>query len=501
MSNGEQYDVCVIGSGPAGSTAATFVAMRGHRVLLIEKEALPLYKIGESLLPATVHGICGMLGVTEELKRQNFVRKLGGTFRWGRNKEPWTFAFAESSKFQGPTSYAYQVERIKFDAILLNNAKRKGVEVREQHTVQDLLFEEDRVCGVKLLDDSGREETIRSRYVVDASGHTSSVARHAGQRIYSKFFRNIAVFAYFRNADRLPGANSGNIFCAAFEKGWFWFIPLSKTLTSVGAVVGEEHSSLFHRGHEEALAELIASCAPIQSLLSKAVRCNDAPYDQISIRKDYSYCHSSFWRPGLVLIGDAACFIDPVFSSGVHLATYSALLAARSINTRLANCLNDEAAFQEFEARYRREYRCFYDFLTAFYDLDQDLESYYWSARVMMNSQEQGNHAFLSLVGGDASGELSHTCEVDKGKRGLDSKQIFPAAAGMSADMYVESGHQSTERKRFWNELNTEGFQLQLRAVLKSSAPPEQPMFRNGLVPSADGLHWLQPAAMAVSRV
>lgn len=504
MSNTEQYDVCVVGGGPGGSTAATFVAMCGHRVLLVEKEALPVYKIGESLLPSTIHGVCSMLGVSEEIKRQNFIRKLGGTFRWGKNKEPWTFAFAESERFQGPTSNAYQVERIKFDAILLNNAKRKGVEVRERHAVQDAVFDEGRVCGIRLVDDSGREKLIRSKYVIDASGHASKIARHAGERIYSKFFRNIAVFTYFKNGGRLPAPNAGNIFCAAFEKGWFWYIPLSETLTSVGAVIGEEHSSLFHRGHEAAFNELIASCEPIQNLLRHATRSTDAPYDQIRIRKDYSYCHTSFWIPGLVLIGDAACFIDPVFSSGVHLATYSALLAARSVNTRLANGLSDEVVFKEFEARYRREYTYFYDFLTAFYDLDQDLQSYYWTARRVTSCEEQGSCAFLNLVGGDASGELLGMSKTATAKRVLDADRIFPQAAGVSTDL--KSGGESTERRQFWSQLTAEGFQMQLRGVLKNSTPPERPLFKNGLVPSLDGLHWAQPAmsspaSVTVSRV
>jgi len=160
MTNDETYDVCVIGGGPAGSTAATFIAMCGHRVLLLEREALPVYKIGESLLPSTIHGICAMLGVTEELKAQNFIRKLGGTFRWGKSPEPWTFAFAESSRFPGPTSYAYQVERIKFDLVLLNNAKRKGVEVREEHRAAIRAKRRHHmillaVCGIGLCQHSG----------------------------------------------------------------------------------------------------------------------------------------------------------------------------------------------------------------------------------------------------------------------------------------------------------------------------------------------------------
>src|SRR5260221_385454 len=121
----EQFDTIVVGGGPGGSTVASFVAMQGHRVLLLDKEKFPVYKVGESLLPSTIHGICKMLGASEEIERAGFVRKQGGTFRWGRNKDLWTFAFSESEKFQGPTSYAYQVERLKFDSILLNNARRK----------------------------------------------------------------------------------------------------------------------------------------------------------------------------------------------------------------------------------------------------------------------------------------------------------------------------------------------------------------------------------------
>lgn len=500
MISSETYDVCVVGGGPAGSTAATFIAMCGHRVLLLERESLPVYKIGESLLPSTIHGICAMLGVTEELKAQNFVRKLGGTFRWGKSPEPWTFAFAESSRFQGPTSYAYQVERIKFDMVLLNNAKRKGVEVREQHRAREVIFDGERVSGLTVLDSFGRETVVRTKYVVDASGHSSTLAGHAGQRVYSEFFRNLAVFTYFENGKRMPAPGAGNIFCAAFEKGWFWYIPLSDTLTSVGAVIGREYSSILQRGYDVALDELIASCEPIRALLSSATRCTRPPYDKVRVRKDYSYSHTKFWKSGLVLIGDAACFIDPVFSSGVHLATYSALLAARSINTCLANHLSDEIAFEEFEARYRREFNVFYDFLMAFYDLDQDFESYYWTARRLMKEEAVGKHAFLNLVGGDASGELLVRPRPEARVRQGIGDLLFPAATGITADMYTESGHHSTERQRFWTELNTEGFRLQLRGALASAPAREHPLFKEGLVPSADGLHWFKPNPCGTPR-
>jgi halogenation protein CepH len=181
-----------------------------------------------------------------------------------------------------------------------------------------------------------------------------------------------------------------------------------------------------------------------------------------------------------------------VFSSGVHLATYSALLAARSINTCLGNHLSDEISFQEFEARYRREFDIFYDFLMAFYDLDQDFESYYWTARRLMKEENPGKDAFLNLVGGDASGELIARPRTESGVRKGIGELLFPAATGMTADMYAESGHHSSERQRFWTELNTEGFRLQLRGALDSAPAREHPLFKGGLVPSADGLRWAQ---------
>jgi halogenation protein CepH len=125
--NPEEFDVVVVGGGPGGSTLATLVAMQGHRVLILEKESFPRYQIGESLLPSTVHGVCRLTGVADELAEAGFTHKRGGTMRWGANPEPWTFAFSVSQKTAGKTSHAYQVERMKFDQILLDNARRKGV--------------------------------------------------------------------------------------------------------------------------------------------------------------------------------------------------------------------------------------------------------------------------------------------------------------------------------------------------------------------------------------
>lgn len=236
--NESGYDLVVVGGGPAGSTLAAFVAMRGHRVLLLEREHFPRYQIGESLLPATVHGICRMLGVSAEMERSGFTVKQGGTFRWGSNPEPWTFYFRRLPAFAAERSYAYQVERMRFDDILLRNARRAGADVREGCAVSSVVTGDGRVRGVRYTDADGHGRTATARFVIDASGHRGRTYRAmAGQRHYSEFFRNIALFAYFEDGMRLPAPNSGNILSAAFDDGWFWYIPLTERLTSVGAVV------------------------------------------------------------------------------------------------------------------------------------------------------------------------------------------------------------------------------------------------------------------------
>ncbi len=156
------------------------------------------------------------------------------------------------------------------------------------------------------------------------------------QRVYSKLFRNVALYAYYEGGKRLPAPNNGNILSAAFSGGWFWYIPLSPTLTSVGAVVDREHAKAHSRGHEaEAMQRFIDSCPIVKTFSSDASRITQGEYGKFRVRSDYSYCSESFWAPGMVLVGDAACFVDPVFSSGVHLLHSGALLAARSINSTL----------------------------------------------------------------------------------------------------------------------------------------------------------------------
>jgi halogenation protein CepH len=489
----EETDVVVVGGGPGGSTLATLVAMRGHRVILLEKEKFPRFQIGESLLPSTVHGVCRLTGVADKLAKAGFTKKRGGTQRWGANPEPWTFAFSVSPKMAGETSYAYQVERSKFDQILLDNARRKGVDVRERHAVTDVIEGGDRITGVSYTDPDGNPGTIHAKYVVDASGNRSRIYQRTGAtRQYSEFFRSLALFGYFEGGKRLPEPNSGNILSCAFDSGWFWYIPLKPTLTSVGAVVRREDAAKIQGDPEKALMALIAECPMISDYLRDAKRITEGQYGELRVRKDYSYANTKFWRPGMVLIGDAACFVDPIFSSGVHLATYSALLAARSINSVIAGTVDEKAAFSEFEQRYRREFGVYYEFLVAFYDLNVNEDSYFWSAKKVTKTTSSDLESFVELIGGVSSGEKALPTDGSQ----LDHYKKRSTDFASAIDKVVANKEQSMVpilRSPVVLHALQEGVKEQTRVMLGEHAVPETPVFEGGLVASSDGLGWSEP--------
>ncbi len=456
----------------------------------MEQENFPRHQIGESLLPSTIHGVCRLTGVSAELERAGFTRKRGGTYRWGANPEPWTFAFSVSPKMASDASYAYQVERSKFDKILLDHARKMGADVREGSTVTGLIDDEERVRGVFYLDADGNSGEIRAKYIVDASGNQSRIYKYAGgSRKYSDFFRSIALYGYFEGGKRLPAPNSGNILSAAFESGWFWYIPLTESLTSVGAVVPQEMAEKVQGDPEQSLMSLIEECPMIKEYLKDATRVTTGDYGRIRTRKDYSYHNTRFWRPGMALIGDSACFVDPVFSTGVHLATYSALLAARSINSVLANILDEDSAFREFEWRYRREYSAFYEYLMCFYDMHVDENSYFWSAKKVTRSTNSDLEAFVTLVAGLSSGEAA----LDQAVTLVDRFQGRFKEYTSAVDELVANNEQSMLplfNSSVGRDATLESAQIQCLAALGVGLQRETPLFEDGLIPSADGMFW-----------
>lgn len=466
----EYFDVIVVGGGPGGSTVATLVAKRSHTVLLLEQEELPRYQIGESTLPYTL-GICKILGVGDDLAKAGFTRKLGGVWRWGSRGNVVSVDFRDVvPEPLIDDAYAYQVERMKFDKLLLDNARRVGVDVRERHTVQELIAEDGRIVGAKWTDDQRRQRSARGRWVVDAGGHTSPFHRMCGQRMWADKFRNFALFCYFDGGERLPPPMSGSILNVTFEHGWFWYIPLAPNLTSVGVVVPVERTYLLDEGNEKAMQRFINSCPTIKQFLAKAKRVSDGIYAHLRLRKDWSYCNTRFYRPGLLLIGDAACFVDPLFSSGIHLSTYSALLAARSINSTLSSPSGEEQYLNEFEMRYRKEYAKFYQFLATFYEQNREQEDYFRCASQILQTEEEGPNALGRLVSGWSAaealnGSLEKPAEERQPSRTLAEKSFGNAFAKSEADI----------------------FDWVIKGVPSISSG-------GGLVPSDDGLAWTEVA-------
>jgi halogenation protein CepH len=476
----DEVDVVVIGGGPAGSTAATIVARDGHRVALLERERFPRYHIGESLLPATIHGVCELLGVADEMHAAGFVRKHGGCFRWGSSPEPWTFRFSDQLAMP-EASFAYQVERARFDEILLRNAQRKGVDVREGADVTMALEEQGRFTGVRYEDESGTAREVRGRFVIDASGGRGVFANLVGRRRYDEFFRNLAVFGYFENGKRLPQPNSGNILTAAFDGGWVWYIPLSDTLTSVGVVVPKESvGDLRDRPLEASLMSYLARCPIVTDMLRDARRVTRGMYGEVRLLRDFSYQNDRYYANGCALVGDAACFIDPVFSSGVHLATLSGLLAARSVNSVLAGEIDEADAFREFERRYRREFGVFYQFLLGFYDLHRDPDSYFWNARKILKFAASDRDAFIRLVAGLSDAEDRFRSADAFLESTLDESRVLGAVARAE-----QVAREEVER-------HTATLFRERRELLGESAGP---LFSDGLVASASQLRWARASA------
>ncbi len=466
----------MVGGGPGGATTAALLSKAGHEVVLLEKEHHPRHQIGESLLPSTIHGVCRLSGAWEAVHEAGFVRKAGGTFRWGRHKEPWSFSFSTTTL--ADADYAFQVERMRFDEILFENARRQGAQAFEGVAVVDALTSDGRVVGVIARDESGEELEIRAAHVIDASGHSSRIARHVGSKKYSEFFQNVAVYGYFEGADRAPAPRQGNIVSSAFEHGWCWFIPLSDTLTSVGAVVDRRHAARIGEDREAALMEFLQQCPVVSEYLKPATRVTEGVYGEVRVRKDWSYLTDRLARPGMLLVGDSACFVDPVFSSGVHLATYGAVLAARTVNTLLTGQIDEAECLREFERRYRREFSVWYEFLVAFFDMDQEWDNYFWAARTLLNTQERGNEAFIRLVagGGTVPGEF-----FGRAGLGAEFERMVPVLAGDQPELLDDPETMRLNESR-----------VRESRTLISGDPT--PLFEDGLGVSADGLTWARTA-------
>lgn len=399
----DAFDVVVIGGGPAGSVAATLLADAGHRVGVFERERFPRYHIGESLLSATLP-IFDAIGATPLIERHGFLRKPGGTFLWGRHQEPWSFFFREDP---GGRPHAYQVVRAEFDALLLDNARAHGAAVHEEHAVTTV-GDDGGLPVVDVRAADGTESRLRPRFVVDASGQSALIGRARDLRRFDEFFKNLAVFGYFRDAERLAGELANNILSAAFEDGWFWYIPLHDGTMSVGAVVDVRRFGAVAQGDPEGTyRRLIARCPEISRRLARATLVSP-----VRLIRDYSYTSTRFGGPGHLLAGDAACFIDPVFSTGVHLASLAGYLGAQAVDAILTGASCEAEALARYEAAYRGAFDRYRRFLYFFYDHHVDRDSYFWTARRILTHAPEDlteREGFVRLMSGGGDWDAVET--------------------------------------------------------------------------------------------
>ena len=388
--------IAVIGGGPGGSTAATMLARKGHDVVLFEREHFPRDHIGESLLPASLP-VLEVLGVSEAVERAGFLKKWGATMVWGRSPDPWSWYFRETNRRY---PHSYQVWRPEFDALLLDNSRRHGVQVCEGHRVTDVVFEGERAAAVRVEGEDGSERLEPADFVVDASGQAALIGRARQLRRWDPYFRNMAVYAYFAGAKRLDPPDETNILVESYPNGWFWTIPLHTGVASVGAVVDRDVAAERVRGGElaEFLMAELALAPKTASLLGQA----QLVKGPISIR-DWSYLSDSVVGDGFVLVGDAACFVDPLFSSGVHLALSAGVLGAAYVTTALKDAKLAAAAGPIFQELYYTQYERFHEMAKLFYSSNRNTDSYFWEARRILGEKGEAytpRQDFIRAVAG-----------------------------------------------------------------------------------------------------
>jgi len=357
------FDVAVIGGGPGGSSTATALARRGRKVLLLERDRFPRFHIGESQLPWT-NEVLSALGVSEVIAEAGFVRKWGASFKGFDSKGEQYADFAAA--VETPTPQTIQVPRARFDELLLRQSEKSGATVLEGHRALQASFEAGGVA-LRFADAEGAERTVRVGAVVDASGRAGFLAKTLGRHDVDPLLRNIAVHAQYEGIPRFEGRRAGDIrMFTRPDMGWLWFIPLSDTVMSIGAVIPQSvHRRESKPTAEESLAHYLAETPAAAPLLTQARRVSPARFDA-----DYSYLGTRLAGDRWVAVGDAAAFLDPIFSTGVLLAMQGGLEAALAIDTGLSDGDLSARRFAGYERTVRRRYHHFRRFATGFYDPD-----------------------------------------------------------------------------------------------------------------------------------
>ncbi len=351
------YDVAIIGGGPAGSTAAALLALAGRRVIVFEREKFPRFHIGESLLPFSMKAFT-RLGLHEKFSRAGFMKKFGGEIVGACSESGTKFYFKDGYRSQ--TDHAYQVTRGDFDKVLLDHAVECGAEVHEETSVDQVEFSNDEVeLGIKC---NGSFHSIRARYVIDASGRTSVLGRKFKIKKTYDHLQKLSIFAHYDGVWRAEGIDGTlTVLIRAIDR-WFWLIPLSAERTSVGVVLDSEAFRNSKLRAEDFLEQALSEQPIIAKRMTDARRVS-----QVYVEADFSYRSERLHGDRWLLAGDAAGFIDPIFSSGVFLAVFSGELCADVLNEVLDHPRKARRLFAGYERAVNRAMDIYLRFVNAWY--------------------------------------------------------------------------------------------------------------------------------------
>ncbi|QDT04273.1 Putative oxidoreductase/MT0587 [Rubripirellula lacrimiformis] len=320
------YDVVVIGGGPGGSSAAATVAGAGLDTLLVEREAMPRFHIGESLMPETYWPL-KRLGLTDRIQQAGWQAKQSVQFVSGNGRESEPFFFRDHDTRECSTTW--QVERSEFDKMLFDRAAELGAECHDQSRVLDVHFDSDgKATGVSVRDRDGKQHDISCRVVVDGSGQQSFIANKLGVKEVNPNLKKAAIWTYFSGAVRGEGDNDGATIIMHTESrnSWFWFIPLSRGITSIGCVADNDYLLKGRGKPEQVYQDELMQCPGLTRRLENATQLGE-----IRTAKEFSYSTTQSAGDGWTLVGDAFGFIDPVYSSGVYFALEMGIRAGDAI--------------------------------------------------------------------------------------------------------------------------------------------------------------------------
>jgi flavin-dependent dehydrogenase len=358
----QEWDALIIGGGPGGSTLASCLVKRGRRALVLEREKFPRFHIGESLLPRSREVFCD-LGLDDDLDRR-FLRKYGARFLCSATRRENTYTFSEAFEHDFP--YAYQVPRAEFDHLLLEHAAKLGAEVREEWEAVDVIFEGTRAVGVRARDLRAPSKVVElfAPIVADATGRDTLLATRTRRKANITGLDKTALFTHYRGAFRQDGLDEGNIQIVIFDHGWFWFIPFRGEVTSVGAVVSSSWMKQKQKGEtlDAFYDRTVAASSWATEFLAGAERLRP-----VGALADFSYRIDQLAGDGWLFVGDAGGFLDPLFSTGAHLAIKGGALAAEAIDRALDRGDVSRSAFAAYETNVRYAVDLFLGVVQGFY--------------------------------------------------------------------------------------------------------------------------------------